>query len=153
MEDEKVEVVRKLRETIFQGHVPAKKIALELGVDYTQLSMMCSEESLKKGKPKFPLILLPKLVRVTSGHDLMETLSALSGGIYTRIDNLTLTNLDDLIEVRELLLKTSRLIETYISAHRDGVITEEEMSQLTSQIRELISCLIALETHSASVYL
>ena len=134
-----VVLLEALYDAVYCSDVPAKAIAYKLGLDLGNLSTMCSPRSLKKGKPKFPLVYLPRLVEITKNKSILHLLCSLCGGVFVDVADLHGDKVKDaLVEVKELLKGMSEFVDTYLQATDDAVITEEEFSRIAEKAERLV---------------
>ncbi len=145
-EEDVVVLLDALHETVYQGSVPAKAIAYQLGLDLGNLSTMCSPRSLEKGRPKFPLIYLPKLVEITGDKSVLYLLCSLCGGVFVDVSDFQGDKVRDvLVEVKKLLGEVSEFIDTYLEATDDDVITIEELDRIAEKAERLVSRVFGLK--------
>ncbi|WP_340690426.1 phage regulatory CII family protein [Hydrogenobacter thermophilus] len=139
------ELLEALREAVYKSRIPPKLLCFKLGVLPSQLSMMLSEDSLSKYRVKFPLMLLPELIKLTGNYKPLEILCSACGGVFFKLPQNNNRFKDIMDETQELLRYTADLLKGLSDALEDGKITDQEKKMITKCVKKLISLLMAIE--------
>lgn len=145
-------MVKALHKTIFENpDVPAKKIAKHLNIPYKTLSKMCREESLLPSMPKFPVVKLPKLAEIVDIEPIVDEVCFIGGFVPSTFMDIDVKHgqpsnpINVLKKTQTAAREMAKTTEEVIKALEDGVLTEEELEVLQTQINQLKKQIAGLE--------
>lgn len=124
-----------LRRLLFEGQLPLKAIAAQIGVQAARLYDAADESR----DAHLQARLIPALTRVTGRDDLIQFYAHACGGLFVRMDSPA--NFNE--HTAQILKETADVLHTAATAEADGLVTEREAFEVRRQVDEAQTALEA----------